>query len=416
MEKNNTTYDFDKIKENFINILLYDNNNNQYEYYKNEIFNNSTQKSDNKSIQMHNIRRIIDKFLDKILATNDGLINKIPEFEILKNRYIIINFLCYSDTKFKDKLEPLFKSNTYPNFDKINLDKIAQYLMDNKSIAIINKAETYDKAEEIENKIYNFVHIPRNTTKKDVSPDSNNDIFLLIWKFNMYRILNIYLYNAIRTKMIYIYLYILYRIFYYFINICSNLYNIDTSINKSLETLYSNKKVNNIIDKIKLWSQDNISNYNIYFNKDISNDNNIFNLCDEFFKDLIRNIFIIFKINPYNKNYINNDILISDINQYIEEKSTLNNNILTHKEDNNLIYDFFSLFSNDTVKYINEYENNDNHNDANEDNEAMLRYKIYKNICVYNNTEFSKIDEALNNSQEKADKARKTAEEEKKKQ
>ena len=460
--------EIEKIKHDFI-IKLFNNNNDFYNYYKKTIFetidyyyNNPVDiqgKKTDKKITFDDLfsDKKIEGNIKEILLTDDKIF-KINQIKNIKKNYIIIDFLCYSDKEFqgysdKEFLEKFVGTTkklklednksiaitTKDNFDKIITIKTIELEIEQKEDNIedyvpvqleklkkkieklkeeqnnikdyeeytdkINELEEIEDKKHIYDKIENYVHFlhSQNKTQKG----SNDDRFLLIWKFDMYRILNLN-YNKEKKDSEkkdsikdgdykYIYMQILYRIFYYFLNICYNLDILDNSTGK-LAILYKNNYANDIIKQIKLWDKNNTTNSTKYINRK-NGIEDILILYDKFFKELIKNIFIIFNINPYDNNIKDKEESLEIvIDRYISENSIPRDNI-----ESNLFYKFFSILSQYTVTYINNYKNDEKYDDANDDVKAIEIYKLYKNICIYEDAGFDNIETALKESRTNAD-------------
>ena len=380
-------YDFQNLQQVFKNKLL-DNYSVMFKEYEKKVFS----RDENNFLEL-STKKERDVNIKKILLT-DGDILLIQNIKNIRESYIIIDFLCYSDTLLENKLIALILSK-----ENTGLDKIVQFsseLDENKSIALINNDEKYNK-NFIKNEgltdnnikaIHNYVYFLDSSSANTNNNDNSN--VLLIWKFNIYRIVNLdykkgnHLTDDFKIKRIKIY--ILYRLFYYFLNILINLQKLQD--NNNYAKIFNKDFVINIIKHIESWS--NVDSENIKYMKDFDD---ILKSYDEFFKELIKNILINLEINPTNKDdeYTQKELSHEGIiDYYIIKKST-------SKNKDNLIYDFL------TVLYINIKDNIAKNYDK-----AIYIYNIYKSICLYKDENFEKIEEI-----KKVEDARKKAEEEK---
>ena len=390
-------YDFQNLQQVFKNKLL-DNYSVMFKEYEKKVFS----RDENNFLEL-STKKERDVNIKKILLT-DGDILLIQNIKNIRESYIIIDFLCYSDTLLENKLIAIIL-----NKENTGLDKIVQFsseLDENKSIALINNDEKYNenfiKNERLTDNnikdIHNYVYFLDSSSANTNNNDNSN--VLLIWKFNIYRIVNLdykkgnHLTDDFKIKRIKIY--ILYRLFYYFLNILINLQKLQD--NNNYAKIFNKDFVINIIKHIESWS--NVDSKNIKYMKDFDD---ILKSYDEFFKELIKNILINLEINP-NKDdeYTQKELSLEGIIDYYIIKNSTGKN----KNKDNLIYDFL------TVLYINIKKNI-----ANDYDKAIYIYNIYKSICLYKDENFEKIEEIkkVEDARKKAEDARKKAEDARKK-
>jgi hypothetical protein len=205
-------YDFKNLQQDF-KKKLFDNYSVMFKEYEKKVFS----RDENNFLEL-STKKERDVNIKKILLTDgDNILNVIQD---IRESYIIIDFLCYSDTLLENKLIALIL-----NKENTGLDKIVQFsseLDENKSIALINNDEKYNE-NYIKNKqltdnnikdIHNYVYFLDSSSSNTNNNDNSN--VLLIWKFNIYRIVNLDYKKGNLTddfKIKRIKIYILYRLF-----------------------------------------------------------------------------------------------------------------------------------------------------------------------------------------------------------